>query len=247
MAISKEEAQKNFAQLLNKVLDDKGVSKGRGRAREFYDRFVNLPHMPTKSYESARKWIKGEAVPARQDLVSLSMELGCDASAIDPYHRDTQSIIERFHSSMNYLRGMVAERVNLAIVPFYDPNPVELEDQDEDIRTAEFGTAFRKSWLRNEGLEQENLVCVEVTSDEMAPTLTKGAILLVDTSKNAPTGNVFLLKVGSTTIIRRLQPLATGDLVLKADNQSYSEEAISKKDRENITVVGQVLWSGNKI
>ena len=109
--------------------------------------------------------------------------------------------------------------------------------------------SIRKEWVRHVlGIEQpENLVMTIAATDSMDPTIRIGDILLIDTTTTTFTSDaVTLFRMREATILRRIQTLATGTIILKADNPAYEEERLNAEEIQAVCVMGLVKWIGRR-
>jgi phage repressor protein C with HTH and peptisase S24 domain len=93
-----------------------------------------------------------------------------------------------------------------------------------------------------------DLAIVTVEGDSMAPTLSHGDHIMVDTSASATRvhDGVFVIRNEDTLLVKRLTIHPSGtSLTVSSDNPAYpSLPACSPAD---IQVVGKVVWAGRKI
>lgn len=80
----------------------------------------------------------------------------------------------------------------------------------------------------------------------MLPTLINDDMVLIDTSQNRITQSdrIWALAVGDAGMIKRVRVLGTDQYELHSDNPSIRPQPIT---REELTVVGRVIWVGRRI
>lgn len=108
--------------------------------------------------------------------------------------------------------------------------------------------AFRRDWLRREGLSPRNLVAITLVGDSMAPTIRDGALALVDTSECvAISDGVYVLQLDGHLMAKRLQSDFSGGVYVRSDNSAYREQHLSADLAANLRIVGRAIWAGGKL
>lgn len=116
---------------------------------------------------------------------------------------------------------------------------------DEQVISA---LAFRRDWLRQEGLSATSLAAIRAEGDSMEPTIPNGETLLIDTSQRSITGNaVYALRLGDHRYAKRLQRLIDGSIRVSSDNSAYREELIQPDQVDQLAVIGKVVWHGGRM
>lgn len=102
----------------------------------------------------------------------------------------------------------------------------------------------KETWLRTAlGVASSNLVVITAIGDSMSPTIGDGDPLLVDKAIDKVKGNqVYVLNWDGDLIIKRVQKMINGDLLIASDNPAYKEERASRADADRLLVVGRVVW-----
>lgn len=135
-----------------------------------------------------------------------------------------------------------------ALIPRYDVRVSagpgsHVEDEKEVHRMA-----FRREWLRREGLQPDRLVLVSASGDSMSPTVAEGDLLLVDTGRRSvQDDSIYVLRVEDEVIAKRLQRDWEGGLWVRSDSDHYSDQHISDQAAARLDVVGRVAWIGKRI
>lgn len=102
--------------------------------------------------------------------------------------------------------------------------------------------AFRKEFLRREGIKTEDAVMMYVSGDSMEPTIMDKDTLLVDKRDNVPKdGYIYVLSLGDTLMVKRMQRIADGWL-LRSDNPKYAPVTVQGQEQEKMVVHGRVRW-----
>ena len=77
-------------------------------------------------------------------------------------------------------------------------------------------------------------------SDDMAPTIRSGSLVVINHTINKVIGSgVYLVQVGETKELRRIQPLVDGTLDIRIDNPKRFANEIATDDK--IVILGKVL------
>jgi len=102
--------------------------------------------------------------------------------------------------------------------------------------------AFHTDWLLTRG-NPRNMVCMSMSGDCMEPGISNGDLLLIDQqSRDIYPGKLFVLAIDQVALVRRLDVLP-GQLVLHCDNPRYPSEYLDKDSREQIHILGRIIWS----
>jgi len=105
--------------------------------------------------------------------------------------------------------------------------------------------AFRRAWLRQQGLNAPRLALIEATGDSMLPTIAAGDLVLIALDQaTVGSDGVYVLRRGNALVIKRLQLLQTGELQIMSDNPAYAAETIAPERVPNVQVLGRVRWVG---
>jgi len=113
------------------------------------------------------------------------------------------------------------------------------------------GLAFMRSWIRDMGWSAANLVVIYARKDSMAPTITDGAVLLVDTSQTAPeSGRVYVLNWFGEERVKRLHRVGASRYRVSSDNPNKAEfpdEVIDFEESPDVRIIGRVVWQGGTL
>jgi len=110
--------------------------------------------------------------------------------------------------------------------------------------------AFRRNFIETElKADPARLLAVEMPDDSMMPTFSAGDILLADTSEpKTRGGGIYVLTIGSTLLVRRLQMKIDGSVIVSSDNATrYPPEEIGKEDAANLNILGRVIWRSGRM
>ncbi len=131
-------------------------------------------------------------------------------------------------------------------VPLYDIEASAGNGSLFDHELIESYLKFRNDWLTREGLQKKNLVAIRVSGDSMDGTLSDGDAVLIDTSRKKPDG-VFVIRIGDSLRIKRLQKLTNGSLLVSSDNDMYRSEEIPMENLDQVEIIGQCYWRAGRV
>ena len=160
-------------------------------------------------------------------------------------YNDTHMISE---PESHYIATSNTENKDFALIPRYaveaSAGSGSAIDQEQEIGKM----AFRRDWLKNKVLNIDNLVTINVKGDSMAPTITDGAIVLVDMNQTGiPGEGIYIIQNDDHLYAKRLQPDFNDGLIIKSDNPNYSDQHLKSKDIRNLKIIGKVVWAGNEL
>lgn len=109
--------------------------------------------------------------------------------------------------------------------------------------------AFKKAWVKNSlGCNAKDLALITVKGDSMEPTLSNDDLILVNLQRNQITNNaVYVLQYDGALLVKRIQRLMNGSVVIKGDNPEYRAEELSANQAALLRVFGMVVWYGRKL
>lgn len=144
---------------------------------------------------------------------------------------------------------IIATDEDFAFIPFYDVKAScgnGYHNGDHVVVKGEL--AFKRTWLKAENLQEKDLAIITAKGDSMSPTISEGAILLVNSNySRIENGRVYALMVGDEVRVKRLFIGFSGDCRITSDNQNktlYPDETISANDLAGLHIIGRVVWTG---
>lgn len=92
-----------------------------------------------------------------------------------------------------------------------------------------------------------NLAVLSACGDSMSPTFADGDILLVDRAiHEIKIDAVYVLALNNELYVKRIQRRITdGAIIIKSDNPLYDPVVVDNGERENLRVLGRVVWAWN--
>lgn len=110
------------------------------------------------------------------------------------------------------------------------------------------GFAFQRAWLRSLNITPGNAEFVLAEGDSMEPTIKDGDMMLVDRGYgDVVNGKIYILVVDGLVLVKRINKLASGGLMLISDNELYPNETIAASDMASSTIEARVAWYGRVI
>lgn len=115
----------------------------------------------------------------------------------------------------------------------------------EELKTEPM--AFRTDWLKKEGLSPERLAVIRAKGDSMEPTISNNDIILVNLCNgDALRDGLYVLRIGDSLLVKRLQFDVLGGIKVISDNPGYETQVVTKEQRADVHIVGRVAWAGKK-
>ncbi len=102
---------------------------------------------------------------------------------------------------------------------------------------------FSRRWLREMDLEGADLSAIRVEGDSMEPDLRSGDEIFVDRNKRAGEG-IFVVRIGDALLVKQVRASAPGTIVLVSSNPAYAPLELP---REEVEVIGRVVWKGGRV
>lgn len=102
---------------------------------------------------------------------------------------------------------------------------------------------FTRRWLREMGLEGADLTAIRVEGDSMEPLLRSGDEIFVDRNKRQGEG-IHVVRIGDALHVKQVQASAPGRIKLISANDAYAPLELA---REEIEVIGRVVWKGGRV
>jgi phage repressor protein C with HTH and peptisase S24 domain len=108
--------------------------------------------------------------------------------------------------------------------------------------------AFRHDWVHRHGWAPNRLLVISAVGDSMEPTIADGDALLVNQGAPRLRDNaVYALVIGDALVVKRLERLVDGSVVIRCDNPRYREQVVAPGAVGDLRIVGQVVWAGGPL
>lgn len=216
------EQYKDFADRLKEAMHDSNL------------KIKDVQEIASVSYEMARRYTLGKALPRTDKMEMLAIALGVDAGWLQYGTGNRQTTFPRTPSEDEY-----------TLIPHYSAiGECGTGNLNEHVEV-DGSLSFRKDWLYSMGLNPNNLVAIHADGDSMYPTITEGAVVLLDRNQaaNPIEGKVYAIqRQGNGLVIKRMFRNALG-WMYKSDNQNKMMYPDLEPLAEDI-VIGRVVWQG---
>ncbi|MEW6691587.1 MAG: S24 family peptidase [Pseudomonadota bacterium] len=163
------------------------------------------------------------------------------------FAKDHGITVDQLHAALRAEKEPAPSRAldEFATAPFYD---VEAScghgawNSQENIISM---LAFRRDWLKQEGLDPAHLAAIRARGDSMEPTIQSGDTLLVDLRMTTPRADgIYIIEQDGGLSAKRIQRAPDGTLYIKSDNPAYQTFVLGPDARVNI--VGRLAWFGRR-
>jgi transcriptional regulator with XRE-family HTH domain len=205
---------KAFATRLNLMLGEMGLPE-RGRAKVIKERIG-------VSGTTAANWLRGQSYPSFEELGRMG-RLGLDPNRLFPdaaeiARTDARAAIPDVSASMRLARLIEQNQVL--------PLP-QLRGDDGDWNH----TALPNSvWRELQGHGPAGFVLLLMKGDAMGERIRDGTPLIVDTNTTQVTDDngIYVLLVGDSLMVRRVQRRLQGGYVIACDNPAIASETVDR-------------------
>jgi len=116
----------------------------------------------------------------------------------------------------------------------------------EVVSTSHF--LFSEAWLRSLGVSAHSAELLQAQGDSMHPTIQDGDLMLVDRSYgDVVHGKIYALVINDLVVVKRVNFLAIGGMMLISDNDRYPSETVPRDEVGSLSFQGRVAWYGRAI
>ncbi|WP_423196765.1 XRE family transcriptional regulator [Cupriavidus sp. H19C3] len=183
--------------------------------------------------KSLNRLLKGEQVPSIELIEQIATGLGMPLvqllSATRPDAGDT----------------------DFAMLPRLDVKASAGNGNLVFIETERGRLAFRRDFLRQEGVKEPDAVVIYADGNSMEPTIPDGAVLLVDLAKKEMVNNsIHVIRVEGEILVKRLRKEIGGGVLIVSDNPDkhrYPDISVPVDKEEYVTIIGKVFWMGARL
>ena len=118
--------------------------------------------------------------------------------------------------------------------------------------------AFRRDWLKREGIDPARASLARVTGDSMRPTLAAGDMVLINQAlveppirkrgtKDKRRPSIYAFVEDGEARIKRIERPDAETMILISDNPEYPPEirTLGQIEQLQTTIVGRVMWWGH--
>ena len=198
------------------------------------------------SPSALRKWLRGEAEPSRERLITFADAAGVEIAWLVRGEGDQPNL--RDISNRRHEGGDRPPTDEFLLLPHKPKAAAAGSGRPAPEYPAEF-IAFRHDWIRTVfDLDPEQVTLISAVGDSMEPGIRDGDLLLVDTRQNAFTEfGIYVFEARGERLVKRVQRKFDGTLYVISDNTVYQPEVISSELAAEIKVVGKVIWRGGGV
>ena len=119
------------------------------------------------------------------------------------------------------------------------PITPHVEVREIGIHGAESRVTFRRDWLDQHGIDPARSVVLGVSGESMEPAVPDGSSILVDCSRQTlRKGGVFVVRRGSSLVLKRAGEDADGFRLLVSDHPEWPDEPWP----DDAAIFGEVKW-----
>ena len=204
------------------------------------------------SPSALRKWLKGQAEPSRERLVALSDAAGAGVSWLAKGEGPAPDFSDPGPHGRVAAGGPLGQKLqpgSFLLLP-KRPETAAAGSGHPAVQSAatEF-IGFRHDWIRKTfELGPGDLILDTAAGDSMEPNISDGDLLLVDvTDRSFRNFGVYVLEVRGERLVKRVQRLFNGSLILISDNRIYQPEEIPAGNAKEVNAVGRVVWRGGRV
>ena len=198
------------------------------------------------SPSALRKWLRGEAEPSRERLITFADAAGVEIAWLMRGEGDQPNL--RDISNHRHEDGDRTPADEFLLLPHKPKAAAAGSGRPTPEYQAEF-IAFRHDWIRTVfDLDPEQVMLISAIGDSMEPGIRDGDLLLIDTRQDAFTEfGIYVFEARGERLVKRVQRKFDGTLYVISDNTVYQPEVISSELAVEIKVVGKVIWRGGAV
>ena len=95
------------------------------------------------------------------------------------------------------------------------------------------------------GTSGARLAMTVASGDGMEPTIRDGDVLVVDIAATTFGDDaIYLIANGASFVVKRIQHLLNGAILIRADNPAYASETLRSEEAAKLRCIGRVRWIG---
>ena len=115
-----------------------------------------------------------------------------------------------------------------------------LVEHEQIVDYLGFSEDYMTKFLRR---RPQDLLVIEARGDSMEPKIRSGDLLTLDirADQGIENGELYVIRVSDTLLVKRLELLINGGMVLHSENSRYTPQIIARDDVEQVRVLGRVL------
>lgn len=95
------------------------------------------------------------------------------------------------------------------------------------------------------GINCKNVVCCEISGSSMSPVINDKDIVIINKEEEVKDGDIIVVSAGNRLLCKKIL-IGVNYIILKSLNPDYEPEPFRGDERENINIVGKVIYRMNK-
>ena len=137
---------------------------------------------------------------------------------------------------------LALQSLNLSFIPLVEP----LLDENNNFKISQENVtgfyAFKNEWLVQKDIEPKKAVLVRMIGDSMSSLIDDGDFILIDLNdKNINEGKVYAIAYKKTIFVKRAA-FGFNKIILKSENQKYSDIEVENGEIDKLNIIGRVKW-----
>ncbi|PIT07870.1 S24 family peptidase [Snodgrassella communis] len=201
-------------------------------------------------------------IPKADGLIKIHQATGCDLTWLltgkgrpFPDSNESQkieSLVQPDISPLPVLYNVLGRPVDInefVFIPYYEVKAAAGSGYYNSDETNTSVLAFRKYWIKNNlRADPKHLSVITVKGDSMEGVLNDGDNILVNHAKNKPGSGLYVIRIGEDLIVKRVQSLPGGRLLIMSANEAYPPfEVDISSPASDVSIIGRVEWFGRYI
>nr|WP_253341554.1 S24 family peptidase [Neisseria sp. HSC-16F19] len=235
---------KGFTQRVSEVVDMLGKQAHAARSIGVQD-------------ASIKRWVTGQADPSRTNLIRIAEAAGVNiawlATGEGPKFKDgtapVQTVGQKESTPAKDVLGNPVDIEEFVFIPRYDVKAAAGHGYPNHDHPAVLRMAFRRYWVENYlRANPADLSVIAVKGDSMEGVLNDGDNILVNHAQNRPGTGLYVVRIGEDLIVKRIQTMPGGKLLITSANEAYAPFEIDLTDgTADVQIIGRVVWFGRQI
>lgn len=157
------------------------------------------------------------------------------------------------------IEQVMIDGASYAHIPLHDALLAAGDGRENGSEQVVDHLAFRRDWLKKEGINASTARLARVQGDSMMPTIEPGDLVLIDTSKREPPlrtphlhevrqrAPIFALRGNDGAQVKRLLRPSADQLMLISDNPDYMPTIMKLVAGAESDIIGRVVWWGHTV
>jgi phage repressor protein C with HTH and peptisase S24 domain len=230
---NKSRHKKEFFELMSEIIDKESnfLTARLGAALRAVKNMSELSRQSGVHLRQISRYAKEEIEPSASTLVKLCKAL----------EMSVEELLNEGENDIN-IKETDSEWVKIDVLNITaSAGNGSVNDIEEVVKTI---PASRERLLQL-GVKPENLRYIYVRGDSMEPTISNGALILIDVSATQiKNGLLYVILIGDDLLVKRVQRSADGGVTLISDNKEvYAPEKVPPYEIDNLEIKGRVVWT----